>query len=302
MLATVEQSVATVDVISGPLGQTATTVHSTGSGFFIDSHGHLLTSAHVIADAWKVDVTTKNGTATPASLIGVNRGEDIAELQVDGPSAGLQFSPDPPTLNQHIYIIGNPLGSHPNTVTDGHVQNVNQSVSANGDVYSGVVITDADAEPGNSGGPVVNEHGRVVGILTGGTANRVQSFFIPEHDGFDSTVVAWRNAQASPFQAPPPAIRITAWADITCGVDGCSAGMTAENFGGPGSAQITVCVVASQGASCDPGHALSVCVTQVTMAYGETRQFICKAPSNDTGSVRLISENGSIDNQMPAPL
>jgi len=120
-----------------------------GSGFIIDNEGHILTNYHVVADAENVEVTLWNKKKFKATRIGVDPIHDVALLQITG-AKDLQ----PATLadsthllvGQQVYAIGNPFGFS-GTMTRG-------------------MISDASVNPGNSGGPLLNSHGDVVGITT----------------------------------------------------------------------------------------------------------------------------------------
>jgi S1-C subfamily serine protease len=141
---------------------------ATGSGFVIDNDGHILTNAHVVegADKIQVQVGDDDNTRT-ASLVGVDPSTDVALLHVDedndlhpltlGDSSSARVG-DP------VVAIGNPFGLD-RTVTSGIVSALQREIQApNGFSISDVIQTDAAINPGNSGGPLLNADGEVIGI------------------------------------------------------------------------------------------------------------------------------------------
>ena len=141
------------------------------SGFVIHREGWILTNAHVVEDAGRVEVDLGDeGGRVPARVVGVDAQTDIALLKVDGrddlPVAPLGDS-DRVEIAEWIMVIGNPFGlSH--SVTIGIVSQIGRTeispAGRNG--YYDFIQTDASINPGNSGGPIVNLRGEVVGIAT----------------------------------------------------------------------------------------------------------------------------------------
>ena len=144
-----------------------------GSGFVIDRQGHILTNAHVVVGASKVQVGF-GGTGAKtykATVVGLDKTTDIAVLKVDLPASALR----PLTLGDSndvhvgdpVVAIGNPLGET-QTVTSGIVSAVQRQISSlakNQDIY-GAIQTDAAINHGNSGGPLLDAHGQVIGITS----------------------------------------------------------------------------------------------------------------------------------------
>jgi hypothetical protein len=280
----------------------------------------------VITNAWKVTVTKADGTSANALPVWYDSDADVAELQVDGPSTGLTFSTSAPSVGQHVFLIGNPLGTNPNTVTEGRVAQVNASVQVEGQPRRGVVVTDADAEHGNSGGPAVDERGHVLGIVTGGTLDRHGSFFQP-YAAFRSDILR-QNGNAGQFIVPLPLIRATAELPSQCPVAaGCSLGATFTNFGGPGHAEANLCTYfddsgsalpfggpaaivgfdRSNWGSCDESPPFSVpptnrCRVQVTLGGGETQQARCNTnPGRSYGGTVSVLVSVKVLAQQPIP-
>ncbi|MSO47420.1 MAG: trypsin-like serine protease [Thermoleophilia bacterium] len=151
-----------------------------GSGFVIDSEGHILTNAHVVDGAQgDVTVSFSNNEKVVAKVIGVDNATDVALLKVDVPSSALTVIPlgDSSTVKvgNQVVAIGNPFGQD-RTVTSGIVSAVARSIQApNGFSINDAIQTDASINHGNSGGPLLDGMGQVIGINsqinTGGQAN-----------------------------------------------------------------------------------------------------------------------------------
>jgi S1-C subfamily serine protease len=139
-----------------------------GSGFILDKEGHILTNNHVIDNAQLVEVTLWNKKKYKATVVGVDRNHDIALLQIQG-------APDlqPATLadsanlvvGQRVYAIGNPFGFS-GTMTRGIISAIRSIGMPSGNKIEDAIQTDASVNPGNSGGPLLNSHGDVIGITT----------------------------------------------------------------------------------------------------------------------------------------
>jgi putative serine protease PepD len=139
-----------------------------GSGFVYDANGHVVTNAHVVDNASSVKVRFPNGKTYDATVVGTDPSTDLAVLDVDAPSSELA----PLTLadsgalevGQEVVAIGSPFGLE-NTVTSGIVSALDRSMQApNGYTINGAVQTDAAINHGNSGGPLLDMEGRVVGV------------------------------------------------------------------------------------------------------------------------------------------
>ena len=141
---------------------------SMGSGFIISSDGYLISNHHVVDKAKELFVTLDDGSALKAELKGKDASTDIAVLKVDGKSfRSLSFA-DSDTIKpgQIAIAIGNPYGLQ-QTVTAGVVSAVSRSLRAgNGRLIDDVIQTDAALNPGNSGGPLLNSKGDVIGVNT----------------------------------------------------------------------------------------------------------------------------------------
>ena len=141
-----------------------------GSGFFLDDKGTILTNNHVVENAESLEVTLADKTKLPARLIGRDPNNDLAVIQIAPPRekpAPLKLGDsDALQVGQMAIAIGNPFGLD-RTVTRGVVSAVGRSLrSDTGRQIRHVIQTDAAINPGNSGGPLLNSRGEVIGINT----------------------------------------------------------------------------------------------------------------------------------------
>ena len=140
---------------------------SSGSGFVITQDGYIVTNHHVVASASSVKVTMYDGKEYSAAVVGSDSDYDVAVLKVE--TTGLQ----PVTLGNSadvnvgdtVLAIGNPLGELTSTLTVGYVSAKDRDVTTEGTILN-MIQTDAAINSGNSGGPLFNMKGEVVGITT----------------------------------------------------------------------------------------------------------------------------------------
>ncbi|MBI2917704.1 MAG: trypsin-like peptidase domain-containing protein [Chloroflexi bacterium] len=144
---------------------------SQGSGFLVDAEGHILTNYHVVQGASRIRVTFSDGRVLDADVAGSSPADDVALLKVDpGKLSGIipLSLGDSSTLKpgQMAIALGSPLGLE-NSITVGVVSGVNRNrPGIAGRTITGMVQTDASLNPGNSGGPLLNSRGEVIGINT----------------------------------------------------------------------------------------------------------------------------------------
>lgn len=140
-----------------------------GSGFFITGQGHILTNNHVVEDAKEVKVILSDGTEQKAVIVGSDIYSDIAVLKTDGavPAVATLGNSDALDPGEPVIAIGSPLGNFKNTVTVGVVSATGRSIdTGNGYQIEDLIQTDAAINHGNSGGPLVNLAGQVIGVNT----------------------------------------------------------------------------------------------------------------------------------------
>jgi serine protease Do len=147
-----------------------------GSGFVWDSIGHIVTNNHVVAGADRITVTLSDGTVVPAKVVGTDPGSDLAVAQVDLPADRLRpvqlADSTQVKVGQLVAVFGNPFGLQ-NTMTVGFVSALGRALPAGPDDEHGpsytitdVLQTDAPLNPGNSGGVLVDDAGRVIGVTS----------------------------------------------------------------------------------------------------------------------------------------
>ncbi len=141
---------------------------SLGSGFVVDKAGHIVTNYHVVDGAKQVRVSFSNGASLKASVVGTDPSSDLAVLKIDASSRALTPLPlgdsDRMKVGDPVVAIGNPFGLD-RTVTAGIVSALQRAISApNGYTIDHVIQTDAAINHGNSGGPLLNARGEVIGV------------------------------------------------------------------------------------------------------------------------------------------
>lgn len=140
-----------------------------GSGVIISEEGYILTNNHVIEDVEQVGIILANGTELPARVIGTEKFDDLAVLKIDSGVPGMAAFGNSDLLQpgESVIAIGSPLGDFKNTVTVGVVSATGRMLdSGDGYMIENLIQTDAAINSGNSGGPLVNLAGEVVGINT----------------------------------------------------------------------------------------------------------------------------------------
>ncbi|HEX2102686.1 MAG TPA: trypsin-like peptidase domain-containing protein [Solirubrobacteraceae bacterium] len=160
---------STPDRFGGPGGDGgAPRSQAEGSGFVIDDDGHIVTNQHVVDGATSITVTFANGHTASAKVVGTDASTDVAVIKADAPKSELH----PLTLadsaqvqvGDGVVAIGSPFGLT-GTVTTGIVSALGRTINApNGFTISGAIQTDAAINHGNSGGPLLDAAGRVIGI------------------------------------------------------------------------------------------------------------------------------------------
>lgn len=148
-----------------------TASEGTGSGFFYDEEGHIVTNYHVVEGADSLEVKLADDMTVPAQVIGVDPPNDLAVIKIDVPAeyrlVPLELGEATSVqVGQRAIAIGNPFGLD-RTLTTGVVSALGRPLQTDNDNYIfNVIQTDAAINPGNSGGPLLNSRGQVIGVNT----------------------------------------------------------------------------------------------------------------------------------------
>lgn len=141
----------------------------TGSGAILDRAGHVITNYHVIDGADQIEITLASSKSYPATVVGGDKEQDIAVLKVDAPAAELTpitlGHSDKLRVGQRVYVLGNPFGWD-GTLSTGIVSSLNRDLPSRvpGRNMEALIQTDAAMNPGNSGGPLLNTSGQMIGM------------------------------------------------------------------------------------------------------------------------------------------
>ena len=170
-------------VTNGMFGQEAFT--GSGSGFILTADGYVLTNHHVIDKAQAIRVTLSDGSEYEAQLVGSDAVSDVALLKIEAqdlPAVTIGSS-DNLEVGDQVAAIGNPLGELTSTQTVGYVSAKDRSVNTDGTIIN-MLQTDAAINSGNSGGPLFNMNGEVIGITTAKYSGNTSSGASIEGIGF----------------------------------------------------------------------------------------------------------------------
>jgi S1-C subfamily serine protease len=157
--------------------------HSLGSGVIIDDAGDILTSLHVVADAASIQLTFADGTQSPAEVVAAQPENDIAVLRpLQLPELLVPATlgnPNAMRVGDEAFVVGNPFGLY-GSMSAGVISGFERSFQPENSDYrlEGLIQFDAAANPGNSGGPLLNRSGQVVGIVTALVNPTEQDVFI----------------------------------------------------------------------------------------------------------------------------
>ncbi|MDP9369212.1 MAG: S1C family serine protease [Chloroflexota bacterium] len=161
-----------------------------GSGFILDTEGHVVTNNHVVAGADALSVQFLDGTEVDATLVGRDQFQDVAVLQLDlssttvVPGVVTLGMSDEIEFGDTVVAIGTALGAYPNTVTTGIVEAVDRELDTGyGYELAHLIQHDAELWPGNSGGPLLNLDGEVIGMNMAGSTTSGQGA-VGEQIGF----------------------------------------------------------------------------------------------------------------------
>ena len=139
-----------------------------GSGFLWDTDGHIVTNYHVIEGAQQIEVSFGGDTSLPATVVGADPVNDLAVIKVDAMPEGVQPVEVGTSTDLHVgqtaIVIGNPFGQFDRTMTVGIISAINRTIETDSAVLRGVIQTDAAINRGNSGGPLLDSRGRLIGV------------------------------------------------------------------------------------------------------------------------------------------
>jgi serine protease Do len=176
----VKPSVVTI-TSSGAAGFSPFSVPSTGvgSGFVVSASGLILTNNHVVTGATSLTVTLDDGRQLTATVVSTDPTHDLAIVKVDatGLTAVTLGDSSSAQVGQLAIAIGSPLGTFTDSVTQGIISGLNRTITVTDEStrsqqdLSGLIQTDAAVNPGNSGGPLLDASGSVVGIITASSSN-----------------------------------------------------------------------------------------------------------------------------------
>ncbi len=150
------------DFFYGPVPQ-----QGQGSGFVLTKEGMILTNNHVIGNAQRLEVMLSDKHKYKARVLATDKDHDLALIKIDAPNLVPVTLSDSRNLmvGQRVYAIGNPFGLN-GTMTRGIISAIRSIRGSEGNPIEDAIQTDAAVNPGNSGGPLLNSHGEVIGITT----------------------------------------------------------------------------------------------------------------------------------------
>ena len=157
---------------------------SQGTGFIIEDQGYIVTNYHIMENAKSAGIFTFDGASHSVDLIGHNPSLDISLLKIEGSFEELKLESDDVQIGEKVIAIGNPLGLQ-FSVSEGIISATHRPGPSGAEAY---IQTDAALNPGNSGGPLINNQGKVVGINNFKIGGGENLGFALESDYIENTV------------------------------------------------------------------------------------------------------------------
>jgi S1-C subfamily serine protease len=164
-------------------GTDGTTDDSLGTGTIVDANGDILTSLHIVANSNDIQVTFADGTTSAATVATQEPENDIAVLKADKLPAqvvpAVLGNPRTMHVGDEVYAVGNPFGLF-SSISAGVISGFNRSFQPRNSNLNltGLIQIDAAVNPGNSGGPLLNRNGEIIGIVEGLVNPTDQNFFV----------------------------------------------------------------------------------------------------------------------------
>jgi S1-C subfamily serine protease len=164
-------------------GADGTLEPSVGSGVVINDEGEILTSLHVVTRSTEIELTFADGSRSKATITASQPENDIAVIRAHNPPANLPAAtlgnPFAERVGDEAFVVGNPFGLY-SSMSSGVISGFNRTFQPEESDYKleGLIQIDAAVNPGNSGGPLLNRYGEVIGIVTGLVNPTEQNFFV----------------------------------------------------------------------------------------------------------------------------
>ena len=164
-------------------GENGKAEHGLGSGVIVNDQGEILTSLHVVTQATEIKLTFADGTESSAQVTSEQPEHDIAVLRALQPPAQIVpatlGNPNAQRVGDEAFVVGNPFGLY-SSMSAGVISGFNRSFQPVNSKYKleDLIQIDAAVNPGNSGGPLLNRYGEVIGIVTGLVNPTEQNFFV----------------------------------------------------------------------------------------------------------------------------
>jgi S1-C subfamily serine protease len=180
-IAKAKASVVTINVTDSAAGF-GQSISGVGNGIIVGSNSVILTNAHVVSGATSIEVTLPDGQTVAGIIYGTSSTTDLAIVKVSatGLTAATLGNSTTLAVGQTVAAIGDPLGEYADSATAGIVSGLDRTITVENETLTGLIQTDASVNAGNSGGPLIDGSGNVVGVVTASssTAQGI-SFAIP---------------------------------------------------------------------------------------------------------------------------